>query len=123
MMDNLPKVKIVRILKALEILKKEGPIYQEEGICNNLSVIIPIFYSDWFLWVRRNVDRWPEFSGNVWFPIGANPEEASTKFYLTRNLWDSSTPYGQARYRLLDWMIEEFKLLLKTAEEKENENN
>lgn len=56
---------------------------------------------------------WPEFSGNVAYPI---PDPlggliAFVKHY--ESLWDENTEYGKARRRLLDFLIEEFEKDLK----------
>lgn len=59
--------------------------------------------------------KWPEYSGNEKYPVpsplGLGTGKASLAYssyhYLLR--WDPSHPYGAARLRLLDWLIEATK--------------
>lgn len=56
--------------------------------------------------------KWPEFSGNYGFPISTNkkikPSSQYKKYYLTGKLY-SNTPYGNARKRLLGFVISELE--------------
>jgi hypothetical protein len=58
--------------------------------------------------------NWPEHSGNRWYPIG--PKKWSQQCVdmwdnalRYETFWDTTIEYGQARYRLLDWSIEELE--------------
>lgn len=59
--------------------------------------------------------KWPEFSGNEKYPV-PHPGRSGTgyasmaymEFYRT-DRWDPDHPYGAARLRLLDWLIEATK--------------
>lgn len=53
--------------------------------------------------------KWPEFSGDTYYPVPSCCEGLSSKqAYESLELWGSS-PYGDARLRLLNFLIEETK--------------
>lgn len=57
--------------------------------------------------------KWPEFSGNDYYPIpgiaGSGHGPTSTFHEHNGALWDLDTEYGRARWRLLDFMIDELE--------------
>lgn len=54
--------------------------------------------------------KWPEYSGNRFYPIKGTDYRSPHFLYTnTRNLWDFSTKYGQARSRLCDYMADYFE--------------
>lgn len=59
---------------------------------------------------------WPGFSGCLGYPVkGVGicpelPDDARVTYLHTPNKWDRRTKYGKARYDLLYWLIEQFKL-------------
>lgn len=53
--------------------------------------------------------KWPEFSGDTYYPVPSCCEGLSSKqAYESIELWGSN-PYGDARLRLLNFLIEETK--------------
>lgn len=61
--------------------------------------------------------QWPGFSGSCLYPLpggmeaymgAAYPGGAAGDSKLPTEAWDASKPYGQARYRLLDFLIDHF---------------
>ena len=48
-------------------------------------------------------EEWPEYSGSIAFPI-ASPDGTPVEIYFMLNKWSGS--YGEARIRLLDWLIQ-----------------
>lgn len=82
-------------LRILKHLAEDGrPSDKSRGICSNVQE-----YS--YLWVD-----WPEFSGDIKFPI-QHPHKIPRSAYLDIfNLWDKRTRYGRARYRLCRYLYE-----------------
>ena len=50
---------------------------------------------------------WDEYSGYIEYPVPSPYEfvDAREMFFITDDLWDTNTEYGQARYRLVDHLI------------------
>ena len=79
------------------------------GICYNLRLQFPAYPSDIMGLVASAAQSWPEFSGNVYYPVPhehVSPESACTaKFAVPK--WGNDA-YGQARRRLCqhvaDWI-------------------
>lgn len=101
---------------ALIKLKLNGPEYRGAGICHNVRVTVaglPAPYDG------RNVyacsvdimdslfQRWSEFSGFTTHPVKAYLYTHASTEYNRRTLWTRWTRYGRARYRLLDYLINE----------------
>lgn len=89
------------------------------GICTNLTELLDR-YLGW-----REVTRierlfrelyvgWPEYSGSVEYPVWTDRSMGSDRQYAEAQeagtVWDSSTDYGAARWRLLDWAIAELEV-------------
>lgn len=56
--------------------------------------------------LKRLFPYWPEYSGNETYPIKSYKESfRPNEAYNTLALWDTTTEYGQARVRLLNWLI------------------
>lgn len=87
------------ILRSLLDLKFNGPRYLKKGICEHLPLYNHLVHRR----LCKLFTRWPQFSGDRCFPVppGVNA------YYTASNLWDQNTPYGQARYDLLDFLIKE----------------
>jgi len=52
--------------------------------------------------------RWPKYSEEPLFPVPHQTLPADAAYSSLNNLWDKATEYGQARWELLDFLIEEF---------------
>ena len=86
------------LLEELKKIRDEGPRNRELGICANVRVeydeeLKVMFYD------------WPEFSGNIIFPVRRPEFPPRDAFMLDQDMWGDS-PYGQARWALLHWLIE-----------------
>ena len=101
-MNNYEKSTLT--LYALRAIKSGANIDPKEGICCNVKALYLKVYGSY-----RGLDisyfaSWPEFSGNFIYPVAhktQSPEDA----YCSLPKWDKDTPYGQARWRLLDHLI------------------
>lgn len=79
------------------------------GICSNMILNAPdeADYKTQVQIPRDLFKRWPEYTGHQGFPVpceGKRPEQVYKK---TKDKWDTDTAYGQARWRLLNFMIAE----------------
>lgn len=52
--------------------------------------------------------RWPKYSGSIVFPMPGGMY-AYNEASLNNTLWDRNTEYGQLRWELLEWLIEELQ--------------
>ncbi len=90
------------VLKALVSLKEEIPDTCL-GICWNVSYLVGYRIDNW---IDKKVIKWSKFSGsNLWpvpCPKGKSPH---TAFMVAANVWTGK--YGQLRYELLDFLIDE----------------
>ena len=100
---------IVEILEAWAGGQLIPPI-PYEGICYNLRLQFPAYPSDIMGLVPSAVQSWPEFSGNMHYPVphpGLPPETAYTE---KRKVEKWSGEYGESRRRLCqhcaDWIRE-----------------
>ena len=109
-----------RLKRAVEILESwaEGqltPLYG--GICGNLRGQFP-YSSDVMELVYTAAQSWPEFSGNVRYPVPhehVSPESAYTaKFDVPK--WGDDA-YGQARRRLCQHVADWIRANAETAAE------
>ena len=53
------------------------------------------------------MEEWPEFSGNISYPVPHPNENPDMAFCLAypKDMWSPGSAYGAARLRLLDWLI------------------
>lgn len=103
-----------RLESVAEILESwaEGqliPPRPYDGICDNLMQQFPAYRSSIMGLVARAATSWPEFSGDVFYPVPHEhvpPESAYTAKYDVPKWGDDA--YGQARRRLCqhvaDWI-------------------
>jgi len=54
----------------------------------------------------RAMMRWPKYSGWPQYPVPHPVYRPDDAFHIC-DLWDKATEYGQARWELLDFLIEE----------------
>ena len=94
------------LLDDLNMLRTEGPRSFALGICNNLDIINGGHeYPDGLL--GGLFREWPESKGNEAFPV-PHPTMGRRGAYMgTTDLWVGE--YGDARERLLHWMIEQLE--------------
>ena len=96
------------------------------GICGNMRDLVHHkFYSgreysksgeSWlyaFHSMQNSRVDWHGFSGDYQYPVnadgfsGLSPEELYELFTAESNLWDQDTEYGQNRFDLLCWLIDD----------------
>jgi len=101
------------VLKALVSLKEEIP-NTCFGICWNTCHLLGYRIDNW---IDQKVVKWSKFSGNKIWPV-PHPKKGCpiVAFMRSENAWDGD--YGQLRYELLDFLIEEL-----TKEIKEENRN
>lgn len=107
------------MLNGLRKIRDEGPVHPNDGICRNLSSTTGEarkaqgFYEDQ---VERELvrvfRRWDHWSGSYEYPVPAPSGCHTGEFYEARQkgrLWDRTTEYGQLRWQLLDFCIQELE--------------
>lgn len=100
-----------------EIRKRR--IEPDHGICSNLLEQL-LQDLKWPEVQRLNglfrvlCTMWPEYSGAVEYPVWTDRSMGPDRQYVLAQeagtMWDSSTDYGAARWRLLDWAIAELEV-------------
>lgn len=50
--------------------------------------------------------NWPEFSGNMDYPIKSMNKTPEEEYQFTGDLWDKETAYGEARWELFEYIYE-----------------
>lgn len=106
-------------LRANERIK----VHQCCGICHNmLCYLARTSVNPWFErkrlsdYLKQKMQQWPEYSGDPTYPIHTNksihPGDQYTKYGYREDLWSNRHPYGRARLRLVDWLIEKLELEL-----------
>lgn len=77
------------------------------GICDLIAEFVLTSRHDNERWLRVQFSKWPEFSGDRVFPIPGYDDPAQA--YVRANeheMWSPEHPYGAARRRLLDFLID-----------------
>jgi hypothetical protein len=103
-----------RLLAALRALQYEGavPVCPNEGICCYLARATDVSVDVMTLKLRQYFVQWPEFSGDRAYPVSTNKAVTAMDQYDLASdkeaLWSMRTPYGLARWRLVDWLADEF---------------
>lgn len=102
-----------RLLEKLQELHTNGPAPYNHGICTQLSEPLTVSERGYMLYLMR---QWPERSGHIDWPVPASRTDTSPKAayhkYMesnTKQMWDRNTEYGQLRWELLEWLIEELQ--------------
>lgn len=102
------------LLRLLCKLKEEGPDEPEAGICEYVGHPLELL-------VTQLAQHWPEFSGNVLYPVpdprseGRDPRlrpamaRARYVYGSAEGMWNREDPYGAARWRLVDWLIQQLE--------------
>lgn len=96
--------------------RRTAPCY---GICTHLTGLLDRDHEQ--PEVQRAVQlfrvlctEWPEYSGDIEYPVWTDrsmgPDCQYAQAQETGTMWDSSTDYGAARWRLLDWAIAELEV-------------
>lgn len=96
------------MLKRLVALRDNGgpaPFFQDMGICGQVTSTGITEKR----WLEKVMDKWPEHSGNREYPVPHPTGSPEVAYHLVCNKWDRNTAYGQARWRLLEWLIEELR--------------
>lgn len=101
------------LLEKLQELHTNGPKPYYIGICTQISRHLTILESRYMLHLMQ---QWPGSSGHIDYPVPASrtdtsPKAAQVKYVKsnTKQMWDRDTEYGQLRWELLEWLIEELQ--------------
>lgn len=108
------------ILEGLRRVRNKDKSQSSAGICLLLHIEVwDTTKSDntilTGIWIQQTVESWPEYSGQPRYPIKSYDEDQGpgSKFWSQRArkglMWDRDDPYCMARWRLLDWLIEQAK--------------
>lgn len=61
-----------------------------------------------YRWLRRTFQKWPLFSGDLDYPVPHPDADPGVAYYNDKeNRWNRDHPYGQARWSLLEFIIQE----------------
>ena len=96
--------------EALVRLKAEGPDVLRFGICYAVDVAIGEKARFRVIKLSR---EWPESTGNGQYPVPYDLHDGLNNisaFGEEDIMWNPDHPYGAARLRLLDWLIERTKI-------------
>ena len=92
-------------LVELKLKALKGSVdYPEAGICRN---------ADCYEFSKENAEHYPDFSGDIDFPVPYLSFDPSISYNLSfcyRDQFDLSTEYSRNRMRYLDFLINRAKL-------------
>ena len=117
---NLIQQKQMTLSALIKMRDKPRILDRYAGICSNMIVRVPD-EADYLIQVQiqRNLfKRWPEYTGRKDFPVPCEGLKPARAYKKTEDKWDSDTAYGQARWRLLAFMIAELTRDTQTSGEK-----
>lgn len=104
------------LLDALQSVRVGGPTHPNTGLCNNVRVATGVGWlsDEWGCvanWMREAYPKWPKYSGDLVFPVpgGANAYDFHMVHQPAGSMWDRNTEYGQLRWGLLDFLIEQLE--------------
>lgn len=96
------------------------------GICTEFVGDYPYSLRNFMTQAGISWSDWPKFSGNIYYPIRILEDtqmfskdiDPMTLYNLCSNkdLWSINWEYGRNRRELLDWLIEQFTLVIKNKE-------
>lgn len=94
------------LLTALKQLRENGPTNRDVGICSQLDLF------GWYSSEERQqflacFKTWPQYSGDIDFPVPGPAAAIDAYFDNLYDLWDRDTEYGRLRWDLLDHIIKE----------------
>lgn len=99
----------VDMLDALLTIKTSGAFDMNAGICDNVVNLLEdngYHYRTIYDLIGSISSNWDKFSGNTKYPVPAVKQPTSREeFNNSVDMW--SGEYGQLRYELLDFLIEE----------------
>lgn len=99
-------------MKPSEILKKIKAginLDYQCGICNNFKWSMAGSVKKLITVMKQydiDFNEWENFSGDYQYPIPSNNPEFA---YHNFDKWSKKSKYGQLRWQLLDWLIEQFE--------------
>lgn len=100
------------LLEQLQALHKNGPQSMRHGICTQVSRLTALEDGR----MTHLMAMWPEGTGDARYPVPAdrsnNDVGAAQIAYMkasTTIMWSRSIEYGQLRWELLEWLIEELQ--------------
>ncbi len=101
----------LQLLRALESIQTHGPVRETWGLCPHINHMMAYYHA--FPAVedlRGRWSRWPRYSGLMGCPVpGPEGMDPGHAYRIINNKWDRNTEYGQARWELLAWLIEDLE--------------
>lgn len=103
-----------RLLAALLIVKRDGPVDHTQGLCfavaHVLGIDIEVDESEYDDLLLGSMSTWPKSSGSINFPVPGTNGKGYVANYIDfrrskENMWDPKTEYGRLRLELLDHCI------------------
>lgn len=94
----------------LEALEKVNPEHElDSGICIQVRGLVHASETDKvYRRLRTLMNKWPEASGDPAFPVPSESMLPHLAYHRFKR-WNPGSAYGQARRRLLAWLIAELQ--------------
>lgn len=100
------------LLEKLQELYTNGPAPHSYGICTQLTGLTSLERG----YMLHLMNQWPDSTGHLDYPVPANRtskchKTAQHKHMVssTEQMWSKGQEYGQLRWELLEWLIEELQ--------------
>ena len=108
--DDFYNLPFIKVLDALEKLKKGDVPNTQTGICGNIGDHLPNVNNRAIQFmVGKLAANWEHYSGTPQFPIPSSYKGVSDHdmFMRTENMWSKKSKYGKLRWDLLDHLVNE----------------
>jgi hypothetical protein len=108
------------VLEALVKLRDDPEIVRRDmGICSSLAAqLLGEVEHEQFTEIQQALFKaWPEYTGHKYFPVPSEGCDPVGAYDNTEDKWNTDTAYGQARWRLLNFMIWELTAQTQTSGE------
>lgn len=104
-MENVNLTQLIELNRTLNKIKNFPPISDQSGICKLIKQEYRNICS--FIWVN-----WEHYSGNPTFPVPSTAMSPAIAYWRCKR-WSKKSQYGQMRFKLLDYLIEQTELKIK----------
>jgi hypothetical protein len=107
-----PSQKTIGNLRQALIALRDGEKCPTNGICYSVELLLPDHLTPHevdsaLMLLARTMRRWPKKSGDECYPVPHPTRDPYAAYSDRTDMWDKTTPYGQARWELLDFLIGE----------------
>lgn len=102
------------LLGVLKHIKEVGPIEESEGLCLNVHYHSRALYNNEMpgmslVRLVKLFEEWPEGTGTRDYPVPGFFGRGRRDSFMHHKKWSFYGPYGRARWRLVDWMIQQLE--------------